>query len=84
MKIPTSVVVLFAVALAFAPPLSQRSNADGPKYAASLLSPTLGQVLYPSQQVKVQGRPCCPTSIYRGVSWSCISRSMAAQRFRSA
>jgi hypothetical protein len=50
MKIPTSVVVLFAVALAFAPPLSQRSNADGPKYAARLLSPTLGQILYPGQQ----------------------------------
>ena len=60
MKIPTSVVVLFAVTLAFAPPLSQRSNADGPKYAARLLSPTLGQVLYPGQQVRVEWKTVLP------------------------
>ena len=60
MKIPTPVVVLFAVALAFAPPLSQRSNADGPKYNARLLSPTLGQVLYPGQQVRVEWKTVLP------------------------
>lgn len=61
MKIPTSVIALFAVTLAIAPPLSQQSNADGPKYAARLISPTLGQVLYPGQQVRVEWKTVLPS-----------------------
>lgn len=60
MNIRRLLVAAFALALAFAPPLSQRSNADMGKYAAKLISPTLGQVLYPGQQIRVEWKTILP------------------------
>jgi hypothetical protein len=56
MKIRGFVVLLFLVAFAFAPP---KLNAQG-TYSAKLISPTLGQVLYPGQVVTVQWKARLP------------------------
>jgi len=56
MKTHGIVVILFLVAFALAP---ANVNAQG-TYAARLLSPTAGQVLYPGQQVRVQWKDRLP------------------------
>src|SRR5437867_5306724 len=66
MKTQTLVVALFALALAFAPPLSTTSNADLGRYAAKLASPTAGQVLVAGQQVRVEWKAMLP---HLDLSW---------------
>jgi hypothetical protein len=50
------VVAAFFLALAVAP---AKSNAQG-SYAAKLISPTAGQVVYPGQQVRVEWKTILP------------------------
>ena len=58
-------VMMFAVALSFAPQFSDTSSAASAKYSAQLISPTAGQVLYPGQIVRVEWRSVLP-NIYLG------------------
>jgi hypothetical protein len=53
-------VMMFAVALSFAPQFSDTSSAASDKYSAQLISPTAGQVLYPGQQVRVEWTATIP------------------------
>jgi hypothetical protein len=53
-------VMMFAVALSFAPQFSDTSSAASDKYSAQLISPTAGQVLYPGQQVTVEWTATIP------------------------
>jgi hypothetical protein len=50
MKTPGLIVTLLLVTFAFA---DVKANSQGP-YSAKLISPRLGQVLYPGQQVRVE------------------------------
>jgi hypothetical protein len=59
MKTRGFVVTLFAVAFAFAPQFLNTSSAAG-TYAARLISPTAGQVLFPGQRVKVEWKAALP------------------------
>jgi len=53
MKTRGFIISMFAVALSFAPQfVNTASAASG--YSAHLISPTLGQVLYPGEQVTIQ------------------------------
>ena len=56
MKIRRFVVILFLVAFAFAP---AKLNAQG-TYAAKLISPVAGQVLYAGQQIMVEWKHRLP------------------------
>jgi hypothetical protein len=56
MKTRGVVVILFLVAFAFAPANVNAENT----YAARLISPTAGQVLYPGQTVRVEWRAQFP------------------------
>src|SRR5919106_5076791 len=58
MKAHRFVVALFAVALALG--LAKTSIAESGGYAAKLISPRLGQVLYPGQKVKVEWKSVLP------------------------
>ena len=60
MKTRGFVVVMFAVALSFAPQFVNTSSAASGGYSAQLISPTAGQVLYPGQKVKVEWRSTLP------------------------
>jgi hypothetical protein len=60
MKTCTSIVLLFVVALGFAPLFSQPLNSYSGKYAAKLISPTAGQTLVPGQQVRVEWKTFLP------------------------
>ena len=73
------VVIMFAVALSFAPQLFNASAAapspggtERSGYSAQLISPTAGQVLYPGQKVKVEWRATLPnidlTALRNGIS----------------
>jgi hypothetical protein len=59
MKIRGSVVILFAVAVSFAPQVVNTSRAAG-GYSSRLISPTLGQVLYHGQQFRIEWAPTFP------------------------
>src|SRR5262249_7975123 len=59
MKVRGFVVALFAVALSFAPQFVNTSSAGG-GYSSRLISPTLGQVLHPGQQVRIEWAPTFP------------------------
>jgi hypothetical protein len=50
---------IFAVALSFAPQLGSTSSAAG-TYSARLISPRVGQVLYPGQIIRVEWRSTLP------------------------
>jgi len=50
---------IFAVALSFAPQLGNTSSAAG-TYSARLISPRVGQVLYPGQKIRVEWRSTLP------------------------
>jgi hypothetical protein len=50
---------LFAVALSAAPQLVSTATA-GQTYAARLISPTVGQVLHPGQQIRVEWKSVLP------------------------
>ena len=52
-------VTIFAVALTVAPQLVTTSNAAG-TYSATLISPRVGQVLYPGQKVRVEWKSVLP------------------------
>ena len=52
-------VTIFALALSVAPQLVSISSAAG-TYSARLISPRLGQVLYPGQQIKVEWQATLP------------------------
>jgi hypothetical protein len=53
-------VALFVVAFAFAPQLLRTSSAATGTYAAKLISPTAGQILFPGQRVKVEWKTVLP------------------------
>ena len=59
MKTRGFLVTMFAVALSFAPQLVSNSSAAG-TYSAHLISPMAGQVLYPSQKIRVEWRSTLP------------------------
>ncbi len=59
MKSRRFVFIVIAVALGVAPLLVNTSKAAG-GYSARLISPTLGQVLYPGQQIKVEWQAILP------------------------
>ena len=59
MKTRGFLVTMFAVALSFAPQLVSNSSAAG-MYSAHLISPMAGQVLYPSQKIRVEWRSTLP------------------------
>jgi hypothetical protein len=59
MKIRGFIVTLFAVALSFAPQFVNTSSAST-GYSCKLISPTLGQVLHPGQQFKLEWAPTFP------------------------
>ena len=50
---------VFAVALSVAPQLGSNSSAAG-TYSATLISPRVGQVLYPGQKIRVEWRSALP------------------------
>src|SRR3954468_7694491 len=50
---------IFAVALSLAPQLVGRSSAAG-TYSATLISPTLGQVVYPEQKIMIEWKSTLP------------------------
>ena len=60
MKSRGFIVVLFAVALTVVPQFINTASAGGFGYAAQLISPTAGQVLYPGQRIKVAWRVKLP------------------------
>jgi hypothetical protein len=60
MKTRGFVVIMFAVALSFAPQFVDTSSAAEGEYSAQLISPTAGQVLYPGQKVKVEWKSVLP------------------------
>ena len=65
MKTPGFVVMLCLVAFAISP---DKLNAEQPAgYSAKLISPTLGQVLYAGQQVRVEWKSMLPNVRY--VAW---------------
>ena len=53
-------VTIFAVALSFAPQLVSNSSAAGETYSATLISPRVGQVLYPGQKLRVEWKSTLP------------------------
>ena len=59
MKIRGLVVILFAVAVSFAPQFVNTSSAAG-GYSSKLISPTLGQVLYHGQKFRIEWAPTFP------------------------
>ena len=60
MKTRGLVVIMFAVALSFAPQFVNTSSAASGGYSAQLISPRAGQVLYPGQKVKVEWKSTLP------------------------
>jgi hypothetical protein len=60
MKTRGFVVIMFAVALSFAPQFVNTSSAASGGYSAQLISPRAGQVLYPGQKVKVEWTSVLP------------------------
>jgi len=60
MKNKTFVIAVFTMAITFASPFSKTLTAGPGTYAASLISPTAGQVLIPGQQVKVEWKTSLP------------------------
>jgi hypothetical protein len=72
MKTRRFVVTLFAVAFAFAPQLLKTSTAapDGPQgtYAAKLVSPQAGDVVFPGQKVRIVWEALFP-KIPVNLSW---------------
>jgi len=71
MKTHKSLSTLLVVALALAPQLLNTSPgalaASGGTYSARLISPTIGQVLHPGQQVRIQWKDSLPNVRY--VAW---------------
>ena len=60
MKTPGLIITMLLMAFAFAPAkLSAQSN-QKQNYSAKLISPRLGQVLYPGQQVRVEWTAAFP------------------------
>ena len=55
---------IFTMALSAAPQLVNTASAGG-AYSARLISPTIGQVLHPGQQIRVEWKTVLP-SIYMG------------------
>ena len=53
---------VFAVALIAAPQLVTTASAGGGTYSARLISPTLGQVLHPGQQIRVEWKTVLPNT----------------------
>ena len=60
MKIRGLVLIMVAVSLSFAPQFVDTSSAQTGAYSARLISPTVGQVLYPGQIVTVQWKARLP------------------------
>ena len=52
-------VTIFTVALSIAPQLVSNSSAEG-TYSATLISPRVGQVLYPRQKIMVEWKSTLP------------------------
>ena len=59
MKTRVLLVTIFAVALSVAPQLVSTSSAAG-TYSATLISPRVGQVLYPGQKIRVEWKSVLP------------------------
>ena len=73
MKIRRFIVTLFAVALSFAPQFVNTSSAAG-GYSSKLISPRLGQVLHPGQQVRIEWAPTFPNIKLNGCEMEiCLS-----------
>jgi len=51
---------IFAVAFSLAPQLVSTASAAGGTYSATLISPRVGQVLYPGQHIRVEWRSVLP------------------------
>src|SRR5215510_13322776 len=60
MKIRGLVLIMVAVVLSFAPQFVNTSSAQTGAYAAKLISPAFGQVLYPGQIVRVEWKSRLP------------------------
>ena len=72
MKTHKSLSTLLVVAFALAPQLLNTSRgvlaaSGGGTYSAKLISPTIGQVLHPGQQVRIQWKDTLPNVRY--VAW---------------
>ena len=63
MKIRGFIVIMFAMALSFAPQFVNTSSAAS-VYSAQLISPTAGQVVHPGQIVRVEWRSVLPSIKY--------------------
>jgi len=59
MKIRGFVLIMVTVALSFAPQFVNTSSAAG-GYSSKLISPKLGQVLHPGQQIRIEWTPTFP------------------------
>ena len=60
MKTPGLIVTLFLVTFAFAPAKLNAQSSQKQGYSAKLISPRLGQVLRPGQQVRVEWDAALP------------------------
>ncbi len=73
MKTRKSLSTLLVIAFALAPQLFNSSRgalaASGGTYSAKLISPTIGQVLHPGQQVRIQWKDTLPLPNVRYVAW---------------
>ena len=73
---------IFAVALSAAPQLVSTASAGG-TYSATLISPRVGQVLYPGQQIMVEWRSTLPNMNLGACERKFGCRWMAAGHFPS-
>jgi len=86
MKIPGLIVTVLMIAVAFAPAETTAQSNKKQTYSAKLVSPRLGQVLYPGQQVRIEWTAAFPDmrnlhlcemeiwlSLDGGRTFSCIS-----------
>jgi hypothetical protein len=60
MKTPGLIVTVLLVAFAFAPAKLTAQSSQKQSYSAKLISPRLGQVLYPGQQVRIEWTAAFP------------------------
>lgn len=60
MKIPGLIVTVLMIAVAFAPAETPAQSNKKQTYSAKLVSPRLGQVVYPGQQVRVEWTAAFP------------------------
>ncbi len=64
MKTPGLILTMLLMAFAFAPAKLSAQSSQKQNYSAKLISPRLGQVLYPGQQVRIQWNDAFPDVRY--------------------